>query len=133
MAWSLAYVGQVDAAIAHVDRVARVAPGHVHTKFALMVKHGLRDGVASARAELTPEYRDWCYREAGWSYFTASSFSLANAKNGALEWLEHAVDLGWINYPLLAEKDPFLANLRGDPRFEALMVRVKREWESFEA
>jgi len=50
----------------------------------------------------------------------------------ALQWLEHAVDIGWINYPLMAEKDPFLESLRGDPRFQQLMVRAKHEWEIFE-
>ena len=46
--------------------------------------------------------------------------------------LEHAVDLGWINYPLLAEKEPFLAGLRGTERFARLMERVRREWEGAE-
>jgi len=49
-----------------------------------------------------------------------------------LNWLEHAVDRGFINYPLLAEKDPFLANIRGEERFKKLMERVKHEWEHFE-
>jgi hypothetical protein len=33
---------------------------------------------------------------------------------------------------LLAAKDPFLANLRGEERFKKLMERVKKEWEEFE-
>jgi hypothetical protein len=63
----------------------------------------------------------------------AASVSLAGAPADALEWLGHAVDLGWITYPLLAEKDPFLSGIRSDPRFRAVMVRVKREWEAFES
>lgn len=132
IAWSLAHLRQVDEAIAQVDQLAGLAPGHVHTKLALMLKHGLRGDVASAHAELTPEFRDWCFREGMWSYATATSFALANAKDDAMEWLAHAVDLGCINYPLLAEKDALLGNIRGDPRFEALLVRVKREWRAFE-
>jgi hypothetical protein len=50
----------------------------------------------------------------------------------AVEWLEHGVDLGAINYPFLSLLDPYLENLRGDSRFNDLMVRVKREWEAFE-
>jgi hypothetical protein len=49
-----------------------------------------------------------------------------------LDWLQNAVNLGHINYFFFAEKDIFLANLRGDPDFEQLMRRVKREWEEFE-
>jgi hypothetical protein len=32
----------------------------------------------------------------------------------------------------LHDYDPFLAKLRGEPRFEELMQRVKREWLEFE-
>lgn len=47
-------------------------------------------------------------------------------------WLEHAVDRGFINYPFLKEIDPFLENIRGEPRFQKLMAHVKHEWENFE-
>jgi hypothetical protein len=40
--------------------------------------------------------------------------------------------MGWINYPYLSEIDPWLQGIRGEPRFEQLMQRVKREWEEFE-
>jgi len=130
--WALAWVGRKEEAIAQADRSAKVAPGQVHTKLALMLKHGLQGDATAARAELTPEFYRWCHTEVTWSYFVAASFALSNAKNDALEWLEHAVDLGLINYPLMAEKDPFLANLRSEPRFQKLMERVKYEWEHFE-
>jgi len=59
-----------------------------------------------------------------------------HAMNGnfseALEWLEHGLDIGAINYPFLAKLDPWLANIRSDPRFQKLMERVKYEWEHFE-
>jgi tetratricopeptide (TPR) repeat protein len=132
MAWSLAWAGQIQEAIALVDKLDAMAPGRVHTKLSLMLRHGLRGEAATARAELTPEFVEWCRRAPLWSYMVGTSFSLAGAAEDALEWLTHAVDLGWINYPLLAAKDPLLVNLRGDPRFEQLMARVKHEWEAFE-
>lgn len=97
-----------------------------------MLKHALRRDVAAARGELTPEVHDWWYRERVWSYLGAATFAVAGAVDEALWWLEHAVDLGWINYPLMAEKDPFLASVRSDPRFQHLMKQVKKEWEEFE-
>jgi non-specific serine/threonine protein kinase len=53
-------------------------------------------------------------------------------KYEALDWLENAVHKGFINYPFISEHDPFLKNIRSEPRFKKLMERVKREWENFE-
>jgi hypothetical protein len=53
-------------------------------------------------------------------------------RDEALLWLEHSILGGFINYPILNEKDPFLENIRGEPRFKKLMERVKHEWENFE-
>jgi len=50
----------------------------------------------------------------------------------ALEWLQHGLEIGAINYPFLATLDPWLANIRGEDRFKKLMERVKYEWEHFE-
>jgi len=132
LAWGLALVGRREEAIAAAERAASAAPGHVHATLALLLKRGLEHDVEGVHSEFTPEFHEYCYREPTWSYFAAAAFALAGAVDDALKWLEHAVDIGWINYPLMAEKDPFLESLRGDPRFERLMVRVKKEWEEFE-
>jgi serine/threonine protein kinase len=49
----------------------------------------------------------------------------------ALDWLEHWIDRGSINYPKLTNGDPLLANLRGKPRFQRLLDRIRPTWESF--
>jgi len=41
--------------------------------------------------------------------------------------------MGFINHRFFAENDPFLANLRGDPRFEALMERAREKQREIEA
>jgi hypothetical protein len=48
-----------------------------------------------------------------------------------IKWLEHAINRGMINYPLLNDLDPFLENLRGEKRFKELMEKIKIEWENF--
>ena len=50
---------------------------------------------------------------------------------GAIGLYERAADVGWINYPVLATTDPLIEPVRGEPRFQALLDRVKREWEEF--
>ena len=54
-------------------------------------------------------------------------------KDKSLEFLEQAVDNGFINYPLMAEKDPLLESVRGTEKFKKLITRVKHEWENFDA
>jgi non-specific serine/threonine protein kinase len=48
-----------------------------------------------------------------------------------LDWLENAVKRGFINFPLMINQDPFLENIRSEPRFKKLMVRAKQEWNNF--
>jgi len=61
----------------------------------------------------------------------AAGLSLVGAKEEALDWLENAVNRGFINYPLF-QCDRFLDNIRGEERFKKLMERAKYEWEHFE-
>jgi len=78
------------------------------------------------------DFQKTCRRDAANSHFVGVMMTLLDEKDHALDWLENAVDHGFINYPLLAEKDPFLINIRSEPRFKKLMERVKHEWEYFE-
>jgi TolB-like protein/lipoprotein NlpI len=132
-AHALAYNQRIDESLAIIEQSATSTPDHPHTKLALMLKHALRGDKQAALQELTPDFYDWGRRDATWSHRIASDFAFLDAKEEALDWLENAVNLGHINYPFFAEKDLFLAKLRGEPRFERLMQRVKREWEEFEA
>jgi len=131
-AWMLAYNGQVDEAVGILDESAKATPDDMHTKLALMQIYGLKGDKQAALDELTGEFREWCWGERGWSSCIATAFALLNEKEEALNWLEHAVDSGLINYPRLSERDPWLENIRGEERFRELMVRVKHEWETFE-
>ena len=66
-------------------------------------------------------------------HFLAVLFAVAEWKEKSLEWLEQAVNQGFINYPLMAAQDPLLEPIRGEERFQKLMKRAKHEWEDFDA
>lgn len=83
---------------------------------------GLRQALSEAAVE-----RVWVDPEG--PYFISSAFALAGDAGHALRWLEHAVERGWVNYPLFAEIDPHFAELREEPRFQQLLDRVRRLWE----
>jgi hypothetical protein len=48
----------------------------------------------------------------------------------AVRWLRICVTRGSVNYPFLAERDPFLESVRGDAAFQGLMGEVRQRWEA---
>lgn len=62
----------------------------------------------------------------------AQGYALAGIPDRALYWLEIAIDRGFINYPFLAQYDPFFQRLRTDPRFVRLTAIARDRWERFE-
>jgi hypothetical protein len=92
----------------------------------------LQGNQKKALQEMTSDFQKTVRRDCGFAHYLSCFLALNNLKKEALDWLEIAVKDGLINYPLLAEKDPFLENIRGEPRFKKLMERVKHEWENFE-
>ena len=60
----------------------------------------------------------------------AEGYALLGRKTDALRWLRTAVERGFIHYPNLSEGAAFLASLRSEPEFKALMVEVKPRWEA---
>jgi len=83
-------------------------------------------------SEMTEDFLKTVEYDCSFAHILAGFLSLANLKSDALDWLEIAVNKGFINYPLLNNLNPFLRNIRGEERFKKLMERVKYEWENFE-
>ena len=71
----------------------------------------------------------------GWG--CASATPAARVRQGqrdeALRRLSGAIEIGFINHRFFAEHVPFLATLRGDPCFEALMERARAKEREIEA
>jgi serine/threonine protein kinase len=130
-AWTLVYANQLEGAISVIDRSAMSAPGNVFTRFGLLLKYGLLKDRENAFREMTPDFQKTCRRDHQWSYFVATPLAMVGAKEESLDWLENAVNTGFINYPEM-ERNRYLDNLRGEERFEKFMERVKYEWEHFE-
>jgi TolB-like protein/Tfp pilus assembly protein PilF len=57
----------------------------------------------------------------------AVAYAVMNDKTSAMQWLERTADDGFPCHPWF-ERDPCLANLRGDARFEAFLSRLKNQW-----
>jgi non-specific serine/threonine protein kinase len=132
LAATMVYLDKLDSAFSIIDQSASATPDNAFAKLGLVLKYAKMGDQDKIFLEMTPDFKKTCRRDITFSHHLAGIFSLLGSKNDALDWLENAVDRGFINYPLLAEKDPWLVNIRGEPRFKKLMKRVKYEWEHFE-
>ena len=62
--------------------------------------------------------------------FTADAYALIGRRADAIHWVRAAIEHGFINYPFLAEHDPFLAEVRDEPAFRQLLAEVRPRWEA---
>ena len=128
----LAYNKAYEEAFSIIEKCAKADPNNALSKFGLLLKYGLQKDRENAFQIMTPDFRKTCQRDGEWSYYVADAFALLDEKKEALDWLENAVNRGFINYPFINNYDFFLDNIRGEERFKKLMERVKYEWEHFE-
>jgi serine/threonine protein kinase/tetratricopeptide (TPR) repeat protein len=108
------------------------SPGQAVARLGMALSRAREGGGPSVAYELTLDLFAWARRDHFWSLLVAQVHALAGRPDEALDWLEHAVDAGLVNYPFLT-RDRLLDSVRGTERFERLMERVKREWEAFDA
>ncbi len=104
----------------------------VFTGWLLFLKYGLNGQRSEALEAMNEDVINFFWNDADLPFYGAGGFALIDEKEEAFRWLEHSINKGFINYPALSETDPFLENLRGEPRFKELMKQVKHEWENFE-
>ncbi len=128
-ALALTHNGDSKLAIEILNRATAAESAH---GYVTMLKYALLGDKERFDRELTPELRKTTARDGDWSYHVAVMHALLGVHEETLRWIEQAASRGMINYPLLAELDPFLDDVRCDERFKTLMARVKQEWEEFE-
>ena len=129
---SLALNHQLDEACSLFDRLAKDSPEEVFGKFSPFYKYALHGEKVKALEYITKELAEAIRMDETLSFYMAEAYALIGENQEAVNWLEHAVWRGVINFPYLSEYDPFLENIHGEPRFQKLMERVKYEWEHFE-
>jgi tetratricopeptide (TPR) repeat protein len=125
--------GQASDAATLLDAVARDTPHMAWAQLATAMACALRGDREGVLRVMTPALREAAWWDDIFCWWTADCFALVGERDASLDFLERAVEFGIINYPFLAQYEPFLANVRDEPRFARLMVRVRKAWETFEA
>jgi tetratricopeptide (TPR) repeat protein len=104
----------------------------IHINLLSFYKAALIGDNSSALSFLTEDTKNYIWNDPDITGFFPGWYALTGQIEDALNLFEHAVNRGWINYPLFNEYDLLLENIRGEERFKKLMERVKHEWENFE-
>ena len=128
----LTRIHRIEEANSIIDSLVKSAPQTYWAQIGLFRKLALQESKQEALKLMTPELEKTIRWDEQMTWEMAANYALMGEKQEALDWLEIAVNRGFINYPFLSEYDPFLENIRGEPRFKKLMERVKHEWENFE-
>lgn len=87
----------------------------------------------AARSTLTPEVERWAWSDFEYSMHVAHMLATNGDVDESIRWLTRSVDLGYINYPFLANHDRIFDPMRRRGKFVRLMDRVRLEWETAEA
>ncbi len=132
IALALVYNGRINEVVEFLNNVVKEPWVDSISGFLVFVKYALKGDTEKMMKVLTDELIKLLQADCQYSWHMASVYSFINEKDKSLEWLENAVNRGFINYPMLNEYDPLLDNIRGEERYKNLMARVKYEWENFE-
>ena len=129
-AYYLALANEREEAIAVFEAEGSALPDTAYGSVSLFLSRALQGDGEGAVRHISSQLE----QAAAWTeylaLFLADGYSLIGRNDEAIRWLRTAVALGFINYPILSTRDPFLASLRSDPRFEELMQTVKPRWQA---
>jgi len=128
----LALNHRLNEAYSFIDLIAKDTPQNVFAWLGLFFKYALKGDKTEALQSVTQELKSSARWDETWSFYMAKCYALIDEKEEALDWIENAINRGFINHPYLNEYDQFLENIRGEKRFKKLMKKVKYQWENFE-
>jgi len=131
-AQTLAATGRPEEAIAILHGVAKDAPSMAWARLAAALGFALEGNRAQVLNVLTADLREAARWDDVFSWWMADSFALVGETEAALDSVERMIELGIVNYPFLAEYEPFFASIRSESRFGALMEEARRQWNAFE-
>ena len=78
-----------------------------------------RDGMKENN-ELLRQGSDWYI----FSYDNAAISAIQGNRDEAYQWLQRAIDAGWLNYEI-GLRDPLFENIRNEEKFKLMMAQVK--------
>jgi non-specific serine/threonine protein kinase len=129
----LALNGRNSDALEALEALSRDHADSFFARLGEILQAAIRGDGERVAAGMTAEISAVCDTDSQYAWILAECFSLVGDDARATEWASKSVEHGLWNYPLLAERDPFLKGVRGDPAFQQLLAELKPRWEAFQA
>jgi tetratricopeptide (TPR) repeat protein len=134
LAWALFNLGRRDEAAATLEQFLRDYPEDNRGLFtsvqAVLAASAGQERLAEEKIVSAVEKGKGFGHFHHTAYHIACAYALMNKPEPAVRWLEAAAEDGFPCYPLF-ERDKNLDNLRQDPRFVALLSKLKQQWEYY--
>jgi len=128
-AYYLAIANRREEAISLFEEEGAALAGTAYGSMSLFLSRALQGDAEGAVKHVTPQLEKASSWQEYFALLLADGYSLLGHHDAAIRWLQAAVAQGFINYPYLADHSPFLAPIRDDPRYQAMLRDVKPRWE----
>jgi eukaryotic-like serine/threonine-protein kinase len=128
----LALSGRNGEAIAQFQAIQKLHPDQFFSNLGNLMQAAISGDSSAAALIATDELKQIASCDPHYSWAMAQCYSLLNDAPAALQWIETAMDRGFINFPMISDLDPLLKNAREAPGFPALLNRIETRWETFE-
>ena len=129
---ALVMSAKLDDAFAVFDALLYDMPESPFANVGAFYRFALQGDREQAKQAVSEETKTALGSDLQYSWMLAQCYALIEDNESAMRWLNNAVDRGFVNYPLLSEKDPLLVNLLDEPEFTELMMKVETRWNSLE-
>ena len=130
-AHALAANGRVDDARGLLHTVANEKPTMAWARLACAMAEALTGNRKQVLKSITADLREAANWDDIFSWWMADCYALVGERDKALDCVDRMIALGMINYPFLAQHEPFIAPIRDAPRFLVLMERARKQWDAF--
>jgi serine/threonine protein kinase len=127
----LAQTGRFEAARALLTAAPEESKQTIGSANCRFLLHALDSHKEEALACFSNDVLTAAKRVEWWSFNISWCYAFVDETGRAIDWLDNAMQRGFIHYPFLSRPDTIYARLRGHPRFDALLERVKHAWERF--
>jgi hypothetical protein len=127
-AWQIAEAGGLEEAAQMLERIGSSLGESMAGSWARFSRAAMEGDLEAAKSHLLPEMERSISDH--FAHMIVQGLALLRQEEAAVRWTGIAIDSGFINYPCLAEHDPFLAEVRQAPAFQRLMEELRPRWEA---